>query len=101
MITFQKHIFICVNERPDDDPRGSCKGDALVAAFKTAMKKHGVSNRDVRANRAGCLDHCAAGPTVVVYPEAVWYGHVKVEDVDEIVRDHIVGGTPVDRLRLK
>jgi (2Fe-2S) ferredoxin len=35
---------------------------------------------------------------VVVYPEAAWYGHVKPEDVDEIIESHIVGGRPVGRL---
>jgi (2Fe-2S) ferredoxin len=38
---------------------------------------------------------------VVVYPEAVWYGGVKPEDVIEIVESHIVGGVPVQRLRMK
>jgi (2Fe-2S) ferredoxin len=37
---------------------------------------------------------------VVVYPEAVWYGFVKAEDVGEIVASHIVGGKPVDRMVL-
>jgi (2Fe-2S) ferredoxin len=52
----------------------------------------------VRANKAGCLDQCEIGPTVVVYPEAVWYGHVTPADVDEIIESHIIGGRPVERL---
>jgi (2Fe-2S) ferredoxin len=52
----------------------------------------------VRANKAGCLDQCEIGPTVVVYPEAVWYGHVTPADVDEIIESHIIGGQPVERL---
>jgi (2Fe-2S) ferredoxin len=35
---------------------------------------------------------------VVVYPEAVWYGHVSPADVDEIIESHIIGGRPVERL---
>ncbi len=54
----------------------------------------------VRVNEAGCLDQCEHGVTVVVYPEAVWYGFVTLADVDEIVETHLVGGTPVERLRL-
>jgi (2Fe-2S) ferredoxin len=54
----------------------------------------------VRANKSGCLDQCELGPTVVVYPEAVWYGHVQPEDVDEIIDSHIVNGQPVERLRI-
>jgi len=52
----------------------------------------------VRANKSGCLDQCELGPTVVVYPEAIWYGQVRPEDVDEIIESHIVGGRPVQRL---
>jgi len=41
------------------------------------------------------------GCTLVVYPEAVWYGHVTKDDAAEIVKSHVVGGVPVERLRLK
>ena len=45
-------------------------------ASSSAFSRSPVSGRTVRANKAGCLDQCEHGPTVVVYPEAVWYGHV-------------------------
>ena len=48
-----------------------------------------------------CLDQCANGVAVVVYPEATWYGHVTVADVEEIVDRHLVGGEPVARLLLR
>jgi len=51
-------------------------------------------------NSAGCLDQCAHGVTIVVYPEAVWYGHVTLDDVDELFHEHILHGRPVERLRL-
>jgi len=38
------------------------------------------------------------GPTLVVYPEGIWYGNVKVEDVEEIITGHLKGGKPVERL---
>ena len=52
----------------------------------------------IRANKSGCLDQCEKGPTVVVYPDTVWYGRVTEADVDEIVEQHIIGGRPVERL---
>lgn len=100
MANFQRHIFICINERQAGHPRGCCaeKGGAEVAAaFKQAIHARGLK-RIVRANKAGCLDQCAAGVTCVVYPDTVWYGRVTLDDVDEIVDRHLVGGEPVERL---
>ena len=54
----------------------------------------------MRANQAGCLDLCELGPTVVVYPEQVWYAGVTVEDVPEIIERHLIGGEPVERLQV-
>lgn len=98
-----KHVFICVNRRDPGNPKGSCadKGsEAVRDEFKRLLHEQGLKRR-IRANAAGCLDQCARGVTVVVYPEQVWYGGVTVGDVDEIVRQHLVGGVPVDRLRMK
>jgi (2Fe-2S) ferredoxin len=100
MARFQRHVFICINERDASDARGCCaaKGSAEVAAaFKAGLYERGLK-RIVRANKAGCLDQCARGVTVVVYPDAVWYGGVTLEDVDEIIEEHILGGRPVSRL---
>jgi (2Fe-2S) ferredoxin len=100
MAKFQRHVFICTNERTPDDPRGCCKarGSELVAeAFKKKLHERGLK-RIVRANKSGCLDQCAHGVTVVVYPDAVWYGGVQPADVDEIVESHLLGGVPVQRL---
>jgi (2Fe-2S) ferredoxin len=101
-VLLRHHVFVCENRRPDDDPRGccACKGSVeLRAALKAELKRRGI--HDVRANAAGCLDACPEGPTVVVYPEGVWYGHVRVEDVPEIVEEHLVQGRPVERLRIR
>src|SRR5512142_1064711 len=97
---YRHHVFVCENRRPDDDPRGCCaaKGsEAIRDAFKAELHRRGLK-KQIRANGCGCLDNCAEGPTVVVYPEGVWYGHVTVEDVPEIVESHLVNGRPVERL---
>lgn len=102
MSKFERHIFVCVNEREAGHPRGCCsaKGSSVIRErFKAALEARGLKGR-VRANQSLCLDQCEHGPTVVVYPEQVWYGFVKPEDVDEIVESHIIGGKPVERLRL-
>jgi (2Fe-2S) ferredoxin len=102
MATFARHLFVCTNQRPAGDPRGCCadKGSAEVAeAFKRRLHERGLK-RIVRANKAGCLDQCARGVTVVVYPDGVWYGGVTPADVDEIIEAHVIGGRPVERLRI-
>ncbi len=99
---FQRHVFVCTNERTADHPRGSCKlkGSPEVRdALKAELKKRGIS-KVIRANNAGCLDQCEEGITIVVYPEQVWYGRVTLADVQEIVEKHLVGGEIVTRLLL-
>lgn len=100
MPPYQRHIFVCTNRRPDGHPKGCCasKGsEEIRAAFKAELEKRGIKGQ-MRANAAGCLDTCTFGVSVVVYPEGVWYGGVKLEDVPTIVEEHLVGGKPVERL---
>lgn len=102
MPPYERHVFVCINERDEADPKGCCsaKGSREVRdRLKEAVHRAGLKGK-VRVNAAGCLDQCAHGVTVVVYPEAVWYGHVTIDDVDEIFQSHLVEGRPVDRLRL-
>ena len=102
MAPFEKHIFVCTNQRPAGHPRGCCDPTAtaeLQRAFKTQLATAGIQ-ATVRANKSGCLDQCEHGPTVVVYPGGVWYGKVAISDVAEIVESHILGNHPVERLRL-
>jgi (2Fe-2S) ferredoxin len=103
MKRFEKHIFVCENKRPDGDPRGCCldKGSALVRElFKKRIKQLGLKH-EVRANASGCLDACEFGVTVLVYPEQIWYGGVTVDDVEEIIQNHIINNKPVERLFIK
>ena len=93
---FRKHVFVCLNERPPDAPKGDCtrKGSPeLLKKLKAALRARGL-DEEIRANKAGCLDNCADGCSVVVYPDAVWYGHVTEADVEEIVEKHLVGESP-------
>jgi (2Fe-2S) ferredoxin len=96
-----RHFFVCTNTRPVGG-KPSCAGDRggaeIFAALQQGLAAHPEAWDHVAVTQTGCLGPCFDGPTVVVYPEAVWYTGVRVEDVDEIVREHLVGGRPVVRL---
>jgi (2Fe-2S) ferredoxin len=93
LASFERHLFICTNQREPGSARGCCSPDG-----KGELQK--LFKETIGANKAGYLDQCEHGPTVVVYPEAVWYGFVQPEDVAEIVREHVAQERPVERLRL-
>lgn len=103
MLKFDKHIFICTNQRvgkPGEKPScGEEHGMAIVEAFKSKLKMRKLPVK-VRAQRAGCLDVCLYGQTVVIYPEGIFYVGVELNDVDEIIEEHIVNNRPVQRLVL-
>ena len=102
MPPFERHLFVCEHRRDCDNPKGCC-GAKGAAEIRAHLKKRafdaGLRGR-VRVNSAGCLDQCAIGPSIVVYPEAVWYGRVTLEDADEIFEEHVLNGRPVERLRV-
>lgn len=99
---YQRHVFFCLNQR--DNNEACCAQRGAQAAFdhcKSRVKAAGLNGPgQVRVNKAGCMDRCAGGPVVVVYPEAVWYSYVDHSDIDEIVDSHLIGGKVVERLLL-
>lgn len=98
---FKTHVFCCMNRRNPGHERGCCaekNAEALRNYMKDQAKKLGLKN--VRINQAGCLDRCELGPTLVIYPEGVWYTYNTKEDIDEILETHIRDGKRVTRLML-
>lgn len=101
---YSKHLFFCTNLRPDGAERPSCAqcgSPELRAWAKTRIKQLGLAGAgQIRINSAGCLDRCELGPTLVVYPEGIWYTYVDEHDLEEIIQSHLIGGQPVERLML-
>jgi (2Fe-2S) ferredoxin len=100
MPSFNHHIFVCGNIREAGHKRGCCDPDgkeALRDAFKKELKGAGCAAL-VRANHAGCLNQCEHGPTVVIYPQGIWYGGVTIADVSRIVASTIMRGEIVSEL---
>jgi (2Fe-2S) ferredoxin len=98
---YSRHVFCCTNERPEGHPRGCCKAkgsERLRNYMKARAKELGL--KDVRINASGCLDRCELGPSMVIYPEGVWYTVRTPEDVEEILKVHLIGGGRVQRLMM-
>ena len=80
---------------------GRCGSAELRAYVKKRLKEQGLTGAGkVRVNSAGCLDRCEEGPVCVGYPEAIWYTFIDEEDLDEIIEEHLIGGQPVERLKI-
>jgi (2Fe-2S) ferredoxin len=100
---YQRHVFVCINERPPGHPKGCCllKGSAEVRdTVKSELAKRGLAGI-VRANNSGCLDACEFGISMVIYPEGIWYGGVRKEDIPEIIERTILNGDVIERLLIK
>jgi (2Fe-2S) ferredoxin len=97
---YDKHIFVCTNQKAEGK---KCCGEAfgmeLVNRLRARIKEENLSI-NIRAQRAGCLDVCAFGPAMVIYPEGVFYGALTLEHVDQIFEEHIKGGKIVSELEL-
>lgn len=101
----ERHVFVCMNSRPAGHPKGSCQtagagAGELMNALAMEMEKRGLFGK-VALTATGCMGPCDQGPTVVVYPEGVWYGKVAPQDVPELFDQHLEnGGEPVKRLQI-
>jgi NADH:ubiquinone oxidoreductase subunit F (NADH-binding)/(2Fe-2S) ferredoxin/Pyruvate/2-oxoacid:ferredoxin oxidoreductase delta subunit len=87
----QRTIFICQGT-------GCVSGKSLeiTAALKKAIAEKGLKN--VSVDFTGCHGFCEQGPVAIVEPEGIFYAHVALNDVPEIVESHLEGGKPVERL---
>ena len=92
MSHIRSHIMVCTGTgcTSSDSPR-------LISAFEEELKLEGM-DQEVRVVKTGCFGLCAMGPIVMVFPEGACYTRVTVDDVKEIVSEHIVKGRIVKRL---
>jgi (2Fe-2S) ferredoxin len=93
MSIYKKHVFVCTGGKtcPDQGSNEVCQ------ALRQEIAELGLK-KEIRINKSGCLDQCGNGPMIVVYPEGIWYAHVQIADCHEIIRSHLQGGKPVERL---
>lgn len=99
---YRQHLFFCCNQRTNGRECCADKGARELRDYcKARIRALGLDGRGkVRVNIAGCMDRCTQGPTLVVYPEGIWYSYHDRHDIDEIIDSHVVHGVPVARLRI-
>ena len=99
---YKRHIFFCCNQKNDNN--GGCKNlggeDAFIYAKDLLQKKELWGKNLYRATKSGCLGRCSSGPVCVIYPDGIWYSYVDLDDVKEIIEQHLINATIVDRLLL-
>ena len=98
MKPYKHHVFICEGKRC-----GGKKSSKVIDQFKH-LSKHGDAN-GVKITRTGCMKVCKEtsdvgefSPAIVVYPEGVWYKNVTVDDVSELISEHLENRRVVERL---
>ena len=69
----------------------------IAEKLEEEIEKNGLAD-EVKVVRTGCFGLCALGPVMIVYPEGTFYSMVKVEDIPEIVEEHLLKGRVVTRL---
>ena len=95
MDLFRAHVLVC------GGTGCSSSGSAeLIKRFEEQIERNGL-DREVKVVRTGCFGLCEAGPVVIVYPEGTFYSRIHLEDVDEIVSEHLLKGRIVQHLVYK
>ena len=97
-----RYLFVCINRRPEDNPKGCCaaKGsEDVYKALKAEVAARGLAKLEARVCTSSCLDQCATGVTILIEPDHFFYGRVTVADVPEIV-EGIASGRRIERLVL-
>jgi NADP-reducing hydrogenase subunit HndC len=92
MQLYRAHVLVCGGTGCT-----SSNSEKIISELETQIKAKGLEN-EVKVVRTGCFGLCAKGPIIVIYPEGSMYTMVKVEDVKEIVEEHLLKGRIVRRL---
>ena len=92
MELFRSHVLVCGGTGCTSS--GSPK---LIDRLNEQLAEHHLE-KEIKVIRTGCFGLCEAGPVVIVYPEGTFYSHVKPEDIDTIVEEHLIKGRIVKDL---
>jgi len=98
LIPFKKHVFVCNGESCTKNGSAAVKARFLEELRARGLQRKRAMKGDFMCTDCSSVGFCDIGPAVLVYPDGVWYAHVKPSDVPEIIESHLIGGRPVERL---
>lgn len=93
---YKRHLLVCVGPRCTENGESQALFDGLGEKFKAAGLDQGQAR--VKRSRTHCFATCKSGPIVCVQPDGIWYYNVTEANLDRIIREHLVGGRPVEEL---
>lgn len=93
---YGRHLLVCTGPRCAQDGAAQALFDSLGERLKVAGLNEGALR--VKRSRVSCFAACKGGPIVCVQPDGSWYYKVTPENMDRIIREHLVGGRPVAEL---
>jgi (2Fe-2S) ferredoxin len=98
MLPFRHHVFICTNRKPDDDGCCAARGsEEVLQTFRAEIARRKLQG-EIHVTPCGSLGTCGHGPNLVVHPDGTWYSGVTLNDIPEIIEQHLLGGKVVERL---
>lgn len=89
---YRSHVLVCGGTGCT-----SANAPAIIEALEAQIAEKGLAD-EVKVVQTGCHGLCALGPIMIVYPEGCFYSEIRVEDVPEIVEEHLLKGRIVKRL---